>query len=220
MGVYNLHTGEPKTLLCYGDSNTYGYDPATDGDRYPLETLWTTRVARGLGSGWRVISEGLNGRTTAYDRPGLPWKNGLTYLTPCLVSHKPLDAVTLMLGTNDCNVEMGLSVADIAAGMERLVLTVRGVCAEYQGYIPRIYVLAPAAISPDIAGTTFDGEIDETSVEKSRALPALYRAVAEKYGCGFVDCSDLPVSRTDCEHLTPEAHELLASRLLSALTEG
>lgn len=211
---------EPRTLLCYGDSNTYGYDPRTpDGSRYPYGVVWTTRVAKALGSGWRVISEGLNGRTTAYDRPGLVWKNGLTYLTPCLVSHKPVDVVTLMLGTNDCNVEMNLSPGDIAEGMKKLVLTVRAVTADYQGYIPRIVLMAPAAISQELCGTVFEGEIDETSAAKSRAIVPLYRALAERYGCGFLDCSRLPVSPIDGEHLTEEGHAALADMLLKLLSE-
>ena len=101
------------TVLCYGDSNTYGYDPYTRG-RYPYEKRWTTLLGEMLGSRYEVISEGLNGRTTAYDRPGAAWKNGMSSFTACLGTHKPVDYVIIMLGTNDCDEELGLSAGDIA----------------------------------------------------------------------------------------------------------
>ena len=108
------------SVLCYGDSNTYGYDPHTGG-RYPYDKRWTTLLGNLLGSRYEVIPEGLNGRTTAYDRPGAAWKNGERSLIACLGTHKPVDYVIIMLGTNDCNADLGLSAGDIADGRETLV---------------------------------------------------------------------------------------------------
>ena len=89
-----------KTILCYGDSNTYGYDPS-NGFRYPKNVRWTGVLADLLGPEFTVIEEGCNGRTTVFDDPLEGWKNGLDYLKPCLNSHKPIDLVILMLGSND-----------------------------------------------------------------------------------------------------------------------
>lgn len=111
---------ERISVLCYGDSNTYGYDPYTGG-RYPREKRWTTLLGELLGGRYEVIPEGLNGRTTAYDRAGAAWKNGASSLVACLGTHKPVDYAVIMLGTNDCNEELGLTAEDIAAGMETLV---------------------------------------------------------------------------------------------------
>ena len=210
---------EPIAVLCYGDSNTYGYDPRTDGERYPLRVCWTTLLAEKLGGDYRIISEGLSGRTTAYDRVDAPWKNGHPYLTPCLATHKPIDYLTIMLGTNDCNVEMGLSAEEIAAGMEKLVTTAKAVTREEQGYVPRIVVIVPAAIRPEIEGTTFDYQLDETSVQKSRDIGPLYRAIAEKHGCLFLDASMVETSTIDCEHLTEQGHAQLAELLFALLRE-
>jgi len=88
-----------KTILCYGDSNTYGYNPVTGG-RWPEDIRWTGRLQQLLGDEYKVIEEGCNGRTTMYKAPGEGWKSGLEYLKPCLNSHKPVDAVVMMLGTN------------------------------------------------------------------------------------------------------------------------
>ena len=198
------------TILCYGDSNTYGYDPHTDGARYPTEVCWTTRFSHAMGEGCRVIVEGLSGRTTAYDRVEFPWKNGYPYLTPCLASHKPIDYLIIMLGTNDCNVEMELSAEQIAAGMELLVQTAEEVTRSEQGYVPRIVVVAPAAIRPEIEGTVFAYQLDETSVQKSHDIAPLYRKIAEEHGCLYLDATGVETSPIDCEHLTEFGHEQLA----------
>ena len=102
-----------RTVLCYGDSNTWGYDPATR-TRYPPHVRWTGVLATRLGAEYRVVEEGLNGRTTRWDDPIEPGRNGLTYLRPCIESHQPLDVIIIMLGTNDLKRRFDLSASDIA----------------------------------------------------------------------------------------------------------
>ena len=89
-----------RRILCFGDSNTWGYDPAT-GERFDEQTRWTGVLQAALGGDYTVIEEGLNGRTTVWDDPIEGHKNGHEYLVPCLETHRPLDLVVLMLGTND-----------------------------------------------------------------------------------------------------------------------
>ena len=88
-----------KHILCYGDSNTHGYIPG--GGRYDDDTRYTGILAKLLGSDYRIIEEGLNSRTSSFDDPFEPYKNGMDCLIPCLDSHKPLDLTILMLGSND-----------------------------------------------------------------------------------------------------------------------
>src|SRR5262249_26502974 len=88
-----------KTVMCYGDSLTWGYNPS-DGTRYPFDQRWPGVLQQELGVGVRVIEEALNGRTAATDSWLLPDRNGRTLLAPLLESHAPLDLVILMLGTN------------------------------------------------------------------------------------------------------------------------
>ena len=89
-----------KSILCYGDSNTYGLMPDSP-DRYPRDVRWTGILQKKLGEDYYVIEEGLSGRTTLWDDPIEEHKNGKKYLLPCLDSQKPVDLVILMLGTND-----------------------------------------------------------------------------------------------------------------------
>ncbi len=109
-----------KKILCYGDSNTWGHIPVTGG-RYGDDVRWTGVLQAALGEGYRVIEEGLNGRTTVHDDPieGV-YKNGKHYLIPCLESHRPLDLVIMMLGTNDLKMRFSLPPSDIARGVEAL----------------------------------------------------------------------------------------------------
>ena len=131
-----------KTILCYGDSNTWGSDPAS-GQRFGPETRWPGVLAATLGAGYRVVEEGLPGRTTVHDDPIEPDRNGLTYLRPCLESHRPLDLVVVMLGTNDLKARFDLSASDIAQGAARVATTVRQVLVDQPGGPPVVLLVAP-----------------------------------------------------------------------------
>ena len=102
-------------ILCYGDSNTFGYIPAGYGQRYDARTRWTKRLESMLGNHFEIIEEGCSGRTTDIDAPGEPWKNGMFTLRTSLSSHKPLDMIILMLGTNDLKTDFHKNEYAIAA---------------------------------------------------------------------------------------------------------
>jgi lysophospholipase L1-like esterase len=92
-----------KTVVLFGDSNTWGYVPGSNGARFPREVRWPVRLQAALGDEWEVIAEGLSGRTATVERPDSEGRNGLPYLLPCLQSHAPVDALVIFLGTNDVN---------------------------------------------------------------------------------------------------------------------
>ena len=205
------------SVLCYGDSNTYGYDPYT-WSRYPYEKRWTQVLAGRLGSRYEVIPEGLNGRTTAYDRPDAAWKNGASSLTACLGTHKPVDIIIIMLGTNDCNAALGLSAYDIAGGMETLVNIVEKETPALQGYVPQIIVTAPAAIRGDYMNSPFADKLTPESLQKSLDIGPLYKEIAERHGCLFADATTCIEVSPDCEHLTERGHEQLADLFFRTIT--
>ena len=112
------------TILCYGDSNTYGYNPV-NGLRYPKDVRWTGVLQKLLGEQYAVIEEGCNGRTTVFEDIAEPWKAGLGYLKPCLNTHKPIDFVIMMLGSNDLKRMFHASAKEIADGAEQLVSIIK-----------------------------------------------------------------------------------------------
>ncbi len=208
------------TVLCYGDSNTYGYVPET-GMRYPKDVRYPGRLQRLLGEEYSVIEEGCNGRTTIFDDPVDGWKNGLDYLKPCLNSHKPVDIVILMLGSNDLKATFHLTAKEIADGAAVLVEVIRSFTKEKQGFIPRIILVSPPEIGKGIRTSPFYGAFYEEAVEESKKFPECYRAVADKYGCVFFNAADhIYPSETDSLHLTPEGHKVLAEKLCEVIRES
>ena len=118
-----------RMVLCYGDSNTHGTAPMAtleDMGRHGPAERWPGVLAAELGAGWRVMEEGLPGRTTVYPDPvsGVH-KNGLAMLPAVLESHRPIDVVVLMLGTNDLKHRFQAPVVEIAESVSMLIYAIR-----------------------------------------------------------------------------------------------
>ncbi|HZP19711.1 MAG TPA: SGNH/GDSL hydrolase family protein [Bauldia sp.] len=208
-----------KTVLCYGDSNTWGYatEPRPD-NRYGPGERWTGVLAHALGRGWRVIEEGLNGRTTVSDDPveGL-WKNGATYLLACLNSHMPLDAVVIMLGTNDLKARFGKSAWEVAQGAGVLVRLVRTAAVGRNGGAPEIVLVAPAPFRDRLP---LHADMFAGAIPKSKELARHYKAVAELEDVHFFDAgSVMKSSKVDGFHLDPDAHASLGKALASVVKQ-
>lgn len=202
-----------KTILCYGDSNTYGYNP-NNGMRYPKNVRWPGVLQQILGDDYDVVEEGCNGRTTINDDPTEGWINGLDYLRPCLKTHKPVDIVILMLGTNDLKNYFGLSAAEIANGAGVLVEAIRDYAPTQQQFMPEIILVSPPLVGDDIEHSVFNSSFDMSALERSKQFADEYRRVAEETGCTFFDAASCAAtSPLDSLHLTPESHCSLATEL-------
>jgi lysophospholipase L1-like esterase len=194
-----------KRILCYGDSNTWGYDPLT-GERYDKGVRWTGVLSRMLGDGYEVIEEGLNGRTTVWEDPIEGYKNGYTYLIPCLESHRPLDLVVIMLGTNDLKKRFSVGTFDIAQSAGMLVKAVMNSYSGWNGAPPLVLLMAP----PPVAKLTGFAEMFEGAEPKSLKLGAYYFQVASELGCAFLDAgSVIRSSDVDGIHFDAEEHAKL-----------
>jgi len=194
-----------KTILCYGDSNTWGWNPTT-GERFARDERWPGVLRQALGDGYLIIEEGLNGRTTVWDDPIEGYKNGKTYLIPCLETHRPLDLVIIMLGTNDLKVRFSLSAYDVANGVGVLVDIVQKSAAGPAGQASQVLLMAP----PPLAKLTEYAEMFESAVAKSKRFSQHYQRVAQEYGCEFFDTSQVIVSSNlDGIHLELSEHQKL-----------
>jgi lysophospholipase L1-like esterase len=211
-----------KTILCYGDSNTWGYDPvATASSSFPLrhapQVRWTGVLARELGTAYQVIGEGQNGRTTVLDDPIMPHRNGRIYLPACLESHKPIDLVVLMLGTNDLKCFFNLPAGEIAAGVSQLVKLILQSDSGPDAKAPQVLLVCPAVVAgmkhlPDLA-EKFTGAQD-----KSRRLPACYEAIAKLHGCAFLNIQPMvQTSPIDALHLEASEHEKLGKAMAESV---
>jgi lysophospholipase L1-like esterase len=180
-----------RCVLCYGDSNTWGYEPAT-GERFPEEVRWPGVLQKELGEGFRVIEEALNGRTTVHDDPVEEHRNGRTYLRPCMESHAPLDLVVIALGVNDLKARFGLSASDIADGVGALASIAKTTGAG-PGGAPEVLLVVP----PPVGKLTNAAQMFRGAEEKSRDLSYQYRRVAGQRGCALLDAGEVVEAVSD-----------------------
>jgi lysophospholipase L1-like esterase len=184
-----------RTLLCFGDSNTWGYIPGSDGRRFPREARWPVRLQAALGEAWEVIAEGLSGRTATMDSPVAEGRNGLPYLVPCLLSHAPVDLLLIFLGTNDVGERFALPERDVARSVGRLIKVARSAEAGPDGAAPEVLVVCP----PPFDGHRLGPHFAEMCAELDCELLDLDGIAS------YVELGD------DVEHLDETGHAAVAS---------
>jgi lysophospholipase L1-like esterase len=202
------------TILCFGDSNTWGAVPEEDR-RYSVTERWPALLRGALPMNYELIEEGQPGRTTVHDDPFELERNGLRYLRPCLESHVP-DLVLIMLGTNDLKHRFGLSPYDITQGVSRLVEeTLKFECSTKKKS-PSVLLISP----PPIHEVGFFADMFAGGAAKSQYLAEYYESCANDLGCSFIDAGSIVRS---CEkegiHWGIEQHKLLANALLKKIQE-
>ena len=201
-------------ILCYGDSNTWGYISGSDHQRYGNSERWTKVLANLLGDKFEVIEEGLNSRTLISNdpRPGKEGKNGYKYLIPCLDTHDPIDLVILMLGTNELKYTYNKTPEEIGNLLEQyFVKTILNRKSQIKDSYPKLLIIAPPIVSEETGYGRKENKYLGAS-EKSKKLNDIYKNIAEKYNCYFLSNDGLDVG-IDGVHLTKESHKMLANSL-------
>jgi len=198
-----------KTIVCFGDSNTWGFN-AVDGSRHPYPDRWTSVLQARLGDEFRVIPEGYNGRTTVFDDPVEgKIRNGKRYLPMVLGSHKPVDLVILMLGTNDLKKRFNQLPFDIAKGMQKLV----EIAADPQfgpQQLPKVLIISPAQVL-EVEGNR---EMFLDAARKSQQLASYYLQVAGEMGCYSLDAArHIESDPLDGIHLTAASQRTLGEAI-------
>ena len=203
-----------KTIVCYGDSNTYGYNPE-NGFRYEYEERWTTILQKELKDSAIVIPEGLNGRTTSFEDELRPGRNGATYLDPCLHSHGPIDLVVLMLGTNDLKIRFQATPTDIGKGIDRLIKMIKSITPQ------KILLMAPPHLGDDLTEIPSGEEMGfERGISYSKRLAPIYEDWAKFHNIEFLDAAKYAkASEIDACHLTRESHRKLGEMVAKKCKE-
>lgn len=179
----------PKTILCIGDSNTYGYDPrGAFGGRYPTDVRWTARLEQS--GAWVIHNLGENGR----EIPHSPFS--IKLLAQQLDALRPWDGLCILLGAND--LLCGASPAGAAARMDTLL-------DQLTGYGAPILLLAPPRFVPG------DWVTDANLIDASAQLAGYFRTLAADRGLAFADASDWDIPLCfDGVHFTEEGHRRFA----------
>ena len=216
-----------KNILCFGDSNTWGfvpdaYNPRTSYmERYPLSIRWPGVMSRILGDEFHIIEEGLNGRTTNIEYPDLSGRSGTSYIVPCLYSHSPLDIVILQLGINDTKTIFDRNTVDISEGIIEIIDLIMGTLyGKDMQSPPQILLLSP----PPLAHEGYidqDGKlIFEGGRRKSLQFHDHYDQIAKDKGCYYINLSsEVGYSKIDGLHLDEEGHGIVGSITASKVKE-
>ena len=201
-----------KTILCFGDSNTWGYRPDGTG-RFDWEVRWPGVLQREFSGYARVIEEGLNARTTVFDDPveGVSvCRNGSRHLPILLETHRPLDLVVIFLGINDLKRRFDAAPFDIAQGASQLVGMVQRSLAGPEGKAPQALLICP----PPVKVLTFFAGLFEGAIAKSTGLASEYAWQAGRSGCHFLDAGEIvSLSPVDGIHLDDQGHSVLGAKV-------
>ena len=207
-----------KRILCFGDSNTWGAVPG-ESTRHSEDIRWTGILAKDLGSEYRVIEEGYNGRTSVHDDAVEDRLSGITYFKPCLDSQSPLDLIILMLGTNDLKVRFQVDAKTIAYGLGRYLNAIT--TSPMTGNKPKVLLVSPILIDSSYKNNSlFYDMFREGAVERSRELRKAYEEFANQNEICFMDAAEYgKASDKDGIHMEAESHERLGKALAKKTRE-
>ncbi|MEK6964271.1 MAG: SGNH/GDSL hydrolase family protein [Nanoarchaeota archaeon] len=198
-------------ILCYGDSNTWGWVPSKMGrERYDTQNRWPGILQKKLGEKYEVIEEGLGGRTTMFDdpRPEFPCRNGLQTFASILESHLPIDLVIFMLGTTDAKEMMGLDSSKITEGMRRLIRAAKKFKTLDGFSSPNLLIIVPPILEEK---TVFASTLFKGGTAKTKALIRSYSTLAKEEKVLYLNPTDeVKVDSEEGVHIDAENHKKLA----------
>lgn len=217
-----------KRVLCYGDSNTWGLNPTKKDPltgkytRHDEHVRWAGVMRDLLGQDYFVWEAGLNGRTTVFDDPIMPTRNGAQDIEMVLQMCDPVDCIIFALGTNDTKLHFGAPSLVITQGMERLIHNCRAAMMGSRSEHAKIILACPLAPVADQSGE-YEYGFGEVSTKRGEELRQRYRALAQQYGCAYIDLNELASpSPVDGVHIEAEGHRRIGeamTKLVRSLLE-
>lgn len=214
-----------KTILTFGDSNTWGYDYTTYSPdtgvrgRFAFHERWPGRLQHLLGDGYRIIENALNSRTIVTEDPCIPLRRGLDSLNVALEAQAPLDLVIIQLGANEFKTMYGRSAGAIAFGLEHMIRACKQ--SRYGFEPPRVLIVAPAPVHPQTADMALGFNYGPEAYPKSLEIGREYEIVARRHGCGFVNAGELDfeLNTIDGVHYSKNDHAKLAEAIAQTVRQ-
>ncbi len=195
-----------KKILCFGDSNTYGFNPI-DGSRYSEDIRWSGILKNTLRGKFKVIESGCNNRTCFIDNPDGEERTGYKALPKYLTAD--IDVLILAIGINDIQKFYSVTNLDIKNGIENLIKIAKNINSNI-----KIILLSPSVINPCILNSYFSFQFDENSIKKSYEFSSIYERIANENNCIFFDLNTIVnVSEVDGLHYNKSEHKKIAERV-------
>ena len=203
-----------KKILCFGDSNTYGFIPQS-GLRYDINTRWTGILQTLCNNEFEITEAGCNNRTAFIDNPAGINQTGYKILPEYLKTNF-FDIIILAIGINDLQRFFNPTLNEFEQGMEKLIQITKNLSPK-----SKIILICPSKLNlAGINNGIFSYQFDKISVEKSGKLSPIYKSLAEKYKCHFIDLNNIvEVSPLDGLHFSAETHKTIAENLYKNLKQ-
>ena len=196
-----------KKILCFGDSNTYGYIPGT-GKRYSKSERWSGILSELLVD-YEVIEEGMNNRKGFFSAPESIEFCGIKYLPICLKKHSDINICILALGTNDSQFFFNLNSDNAEIGLQTLIDSIH-----MANKNSKIIIVPPVKITENILKTHFSMMFNKSSIEKIQEIFPIFKEVALKNNCLYLDFNEfVRPSEIDGLHYEKESHKIIAQTL-------
>lgn len=210
-----------KRIVCFGDSNTWGFNPKSGG-RFPEGIRWTSIMGSRLGDEYVVIEEGLCGRTTVWDDKIENVASGKSYIATSINTHYPFDLIIIMLGTNDLKSRFSVCSEDIAKSAASLAKCV--LLHDYKfienSKIPKVLLVSPIHVGDCIFDTESGYMMCSDAYEKSKGFAGHYKKYADILGIDFLDAALYAnPSSSDYLHIDKDGQQNLAIAMTKKVKE-
>lgn len=199
-----------KKILCFGDSNTYGFNPK-DGSRYNKNIRWTALLQNTLKDTYKITEAGCNNRTAFSDNPAGLNFTGYKILPDYLKEN--FDIIIIQIGINDLQKSYNASLDSFEQGMEKFFNL-----ANQNAPSSKIIILAPCVIKDNIFNSYFNLFFDEKSIEKSKQISPVYEKIAKENKYQLIDLNKFTeTSNIDGLHYTPEQHKIICKEIVNCI---
>ena len=195
-----------KKIICYGDSNTFGYNPK-DNSRFDENSRWTSVLQKNLGKDYNVINEGMCDRTGFVSNPKGELFSAQEHFPKFISETENFDLLILSLGTNDLQFQYDISVDTVEKGLEELINIAKEKAKN-------IIIIPPVILSEKILEGFFICQFDEKSIQKSKKIGEIFKKTADIYNCEYFDINKFTSpSDLDGLHYDENSHKLIGNML-------
>ena len=215
-----------KTIVCYGDSNTWGYMPqrerpsTTAENRFPWGVRWTSQLQIALGADWHIVEAGVNGRTSVFEAPFEAHRNGAQHIDACLMAACPVDLVILMLGTNDVKPYYAQNVYGICQGIRSLAERIQNSHCGLMDNAPKLLLVAPIRLNDAYRSGWLGAEFGPDAVARSAAVSRGIEAIAAELHAFYLNASEyIEADCADGIHMNAEGHARMADLILDRVRD-